>query len=52
MAFDLSNKAGDSIKVSGGHQAVFLTLAETFGWISAKTSKRRLMVWLAPDSFI
>ena len=39
MGFDLTNKKGNSIRVSGGHWAVFLLLAETFGWKPEGTKK-------------
>src|SRR5260370_96016 len=38
MAFDLRNKEGATIRVSGGHWAVFLTLAQTYGWKPAGTN--------------
>src|SRR5687768_15310777 len=37
MSFDLRNRGGDHVRVSGGHWAVFLTLAEAFGWRPART---------------
>jgi hypothetical protein len=39
MAFHLKSKSGDVLKVSGGHWAVFLTLAGTFGWKPAGTER-------------
>jgi len=38
-AFDLRNQAGNTLRVSGGHWAVYLTLAETFGWIPKGTER-------------
>jgi hypothetical protein len=32
MGFDLRNSAGETLKVSGGHWAVLLSLAGTYGW--------------------
>jgi hypothetical protein len=37
LAFNLRNLAGDRISISGGHWAVFLSLAGCFGWVSAGT---------------
>jgi len=37
MAIHLTNKSGEVLKVSGGHWAVFLALASTFGWKSIGT---------------
>ena len=39
MAFDLINNAGATIRVSGGHWAVFLTLAESYGWKPGGTKR-------------
>jgi hypothetical protein len=39
MSLDLRNSSGDSIRVSGGHWAVFLTLAQAFGWKPAGTKR-------------
>ena len=39
MAIDLRNAAGGSIRVSNGHWAVYLTLAEAFGWRPAGTQR-------------
>lgn len=39
MAFDLHSKSGAAIRVSGGHWAVFLTLAERYGWKPAGTRR-------------
>jgi hypothetical protein len=37
VAFDLRNQSGSTIRVRGGHWAVFLSLAEAFGWKPAGT---------------
>ena len=37
MAVDLRNSAGANIRISSGHWAVYLTLAEAFGWKPAGT---------------
>ena len=46
MAIDLRNENGATIRISSGHWAVYLTLAETFGWRPAGTRRPRL---LAPE---
>lgn len=43
MAFDLHNTSGSTLRVSGGHWAVLLILAECYGWKPAGT--------LAPPGF-
>jgi hypothetical protein len=37
LAFDLRNAAGEQFRVRGGYWAVFLTLAECFGWMPEGT---------------
>lgn len=37
MAIDLRNKSGASVRLSNGHWAVFLTLAQAYGWRPAGT---------------
>ena len=32
MAINLRNESGATIRIGSGHWAVYLTLAETFGW--------------------
>jgi hypothetical protein len=39
MAMDLSNKSGATLRVSGLHWAVFLTLAQAYGWKPAGTNR-------------
>ncbi|MDN3544243.1 hypothetical protein QWZ02_07250 [Kinneretia asaccharophila] len=39
MAIDLRNSSGESIQISNGHWAVYLTLAEAFGWKPQGTSR-------------
>ncbi len=39
MAINLRNSSGESIRISNGHWAVYLTLAETFGWKPQGTSR-------------
>jgi hypothetical protein len=39
MAFDLRNNSGGTLRDSGGHWAVFLTLAQAYGWKPAGTGR-------------
>ena len=46
MAINLRNESGATIRIGSGHWAVYLTLAETFGWRPAGTRRPPL---LAPE---
>lgn len=39
MAVNLRNDANETINISGGHWAVYLLLAESFGWVPAGTKR-------------
>jgi hypothetical protein len=49
MGMDLRNRADQAIKVSGGHWAVFLKLAEAFGWQPAGTEQPE--TWPASETW-